>query len=61
MTADAPLDTTLLAFSLEIRVKRFVFVGQYGAIINPLNLRNQIMGALIMGMAARCLKRCAST
>lgn len=34
----------------EIRLKRFTYVGEYGAIINPLNLRNQIMGALIMGI-----------
>jgi isoquinoline 1-oxidoreductase len=33
-----------------IRLKRFVFVGEYGAIVNPLNLRNQITGALIMGI-----------
>jgi isoquinoline 1-oxidoreductase len=33
-----------------IRLKRFTYVGDYGAIINPLNLRNQIMGALIMGI-----------
>jgi isoquinoline 1-oxidoreductase len=33
-----------------IRLKRFTFVGEYGAILNPLNLRNQITGALIMGI-----------
>jgi nicotinate dehydrogenase subunit B len=33
-----------------IRLKRFIFVGEYGGIINPLNLRNQITGALIMGI-----------
>src|ERR1035441_2595784 len=33
-----------------IRLKHFVFVGEYGAILNPLNLRNQITGALIMGI-----------
>jgi nicotinate dehydrogenase subunit B len=33
-----------------IRLKKFVFVGDYGAILNPLNLRNQITGALIMGI-----------
>ncbi len=34
----------------EIRLKRFIYAGDYGAILNPLNLRNQIMGALIMGI-----------
>lgn len=34
----------------EIRLRRFTFVGEYGAILNPLNLRNQITGALIMGI-----------
>jgi nicotinate dehydrogenase subunit B len=33
-----------------IRLKRFTYIGDYGAILNPLNLRNQITGALIMGM-----------
>jgi len=33
-----------------LRLKRFVFVGEYGAIVNPLNLRNQVTGALIMGI-----------
>jgi isoquinoline 1-oxidoreductase len=33
-----------------IRLTRFLFVGEYGAILNPLNLRNQITGALIMGI-----------
>lgn len=33
-----------------IRLKRFTYVGDYGAILNPLNLRNQITGALIMGI-----------
>jgi nicotinate dehydrogenase subunit B len=33
-----------------IRLKRFTYVGDYGAIVNPLNLRNQITGALIMGI-----------
>jgi nicotinate dehydrogenase subunit B len=33
-----------------IRLKRFIYAGDYGAILNPLNLRNQIMGALIMGI-----------
>jgi isoquinoline 1-oxidoreductase len=33
-----------------IRLKRFTYVGEYGAILNPLNLRNQITGALIMGI-----------
>ena len=33
-----------------VHPKRFTFVGEYGAIINPLNLRNQITGALIMGI-----------
>lgn len=33
-----------------LRLKKFTFVGEYGAILNPLNLRNQITGALIMGI-----------
>jgi isoquinoline 1-oxidoreductase len=34
----------------DIRLKRFTYAGDYGAILNPLNLRNQIAGALIMGI-----------
>jgi isoquinoline 1-oxidoreductase len=33
-----------------IRVKRFVYVGDYGAVVNPLNLRKQIEGALVQGL-----------
>ena len=33
-----------------IRLKRFTFAGDYGAILNPGNLRNQITGALIFGI-----------
>ncbi len=32
-----------------VRVKRLTYVGDYGAIVNPLNLRKQIEGALVMG------------
>jgi isoquinoline 1-oxidoreductase len=34
----------------EIRVRKLVYVGDYGAVLNPGNLRNQIMGALVMGL-----------
>lgn len=34
----------------EIRVTRFVYAGDYGAIVNPLNLRKQIEGALVQGL-----------
>lgn len=34
----------------EIRVKRLVYAGDYGAIVNPLNLRKQIEGALVQGL-----------
>lgn len=33
-----------------IRVTRLVYVGDYGAIVNPLNLRKQIEGALVQGL-----------
>lgn len=33
-----------------IRVKRLVYAGDYGAIVNPLNLRKQIEGALVQGL-----------
>jgi isoquinoline 1-oxidoreductase len=41
----------------EIRLKKFTYVGDYGAIINPLNLRNQITGALIMGIGGALYER----
>lgn len=34
----------------QIRLLRFSYVGDYGAVLNPSNLRNQIMGALIQGI-----------
>lgn len=34
----------------QIRLKRLVYVGDYGAIVNPLNLRKQIEGALVQGL-----------
>jgi isoquinoline 1-oxidoreductase len=34
----------------KIRVTRLSYVGDYGAVLNPSNLRNQIMGALIQGL-----------
>ncbi|MBI5283194.1 MAG: molybdopterin-dependent oxidoreductase [Candidatus Solibacter usitatus] len=41
----------------EVRLKRFTFVGDYGAVINPLNLRKQIRGALVMGIGGALLER----
>ncbi|MBI4889293.1 MAG: xanthine dehydrogenase family protein molybdopterin-binding subunit [Acidobacteria bacterium] len=35
---------------VAVRVKRLVYVGDYGAIVNPLNLRKQIEGALVQGL-----------
>ncbi len=34
----------------QIRVTRLSYAGDYGAVLNPSNLRNQIMGALIQGL-----------
>lgn len=34
----------------EIRVKHLAYAGDYGAIVNPLNLRKQIEGALVQGL-----------
>ncbi len=34
----------------EIKVQRLVYVGDYGAAINPRNLRKQIQGALVQGL-----------
>ncbi|MBI5085452.1 MAG: xanthine dehydrogenase family protein molybdopterin-binding subunit [Acidobacteria bacterium] len=41
----------------EIRLKRFTFVGDYGAVVNQVNLRKQIQGALVMGIGGALLER----
>jgi isoquinoline 1-oxidoreductase len=43
--------------SRTIRVKRLVYAGDYGAVLNPLNLRKQIAGALVQGLGGALFER----
>ena len=40
-----------------IRVKRFTYIGDYGAVLNPRNLKKQIEGGLVQGIGGALFER----